>query len=123
MSYWCQFCDKEMRLQESIVEVNHYITCGGASCEAKAKETAEAIYQEELAKSRQFDVILFSTKTPEDDESWRGVEEDDYPMYINDPEIMAKMLEGCSIYIEDEDLHYAAMKTQDYIKLLGIEAS
>ena len=112
-----------MHLKESVVEVNYYITCGAIACEANAKQTADDIYQEELAKERQFDVIVFSTKTPEDDESWRGVEKEDYPMYINDPEIMAKMLDGCSIYIEDEDLHYTAIKTQDFIKLLDIKAS
>lgn len=117
MSYHCQFCDKEMRIELSVVYQNDFITCGSQDCTDKAFANAQFHYDD--ARREEMDVMVFSSKTPEDDNSWRVVAEANYPPEIHDYDIVSKMLEGFSIY--DGHDHYIAMKTKDYRKLCAKE--
>lgn len=115
MSNFCQFCDKEMMLEESVVYEQGYITCGVFPCIEKARGVAEEIRIENSTVD--IKVMVFSTNTPEDDASWRGVAEADYPDWLVDEDIVSSMLEGTGMS-EDGKTYYIAMKAEDYIKSL-----
>ena len=119
MSYFCQFCDKEMNLVESVVYEQHYITCGNDGCKQKARDVAEEIRKEK--KIKRFDVILFSSKTPENPASWRVVAIEDYPDFIiHTPEVMERMLEGDIVNTyhcnATKEVYYCAKLTKDVQK-------
>jgi len=126
MSNWCQFCDKEMRLEESIVYIQEYITCGHSNCERKAKEMAKAIYEEQNRKEEE--IVIFKTMTPKDDKSWRVVPVDEHPEFLSEPFVMTLLIEGqiANIYHPNslKEVYYCARKKLDVInniKLIHIE--
>ena len=118
MSYHCQFCDKKMVMEMSVVYQNEFITCGAEKCTDEA--FANAKFHHDDAHHKEMDILVFESKTPEDATSWRVVKEEDYPASIHDYDIVSKMLEGFSIY-DEPGVHYIAMKTKDYQKLLHKE--
>lgn len=122
MSYWCQFCDKEMKLHASVVYELEYITCGASECMNKARTNAVAIANEENMKK--LDIIVFSSLTPEDTDSWRMVDVEKYPEFITEcPEIVEQMLdEGHVVNVEapegckEPEVFYCIKYKKDVLK-------
>lgn len=120
MSYWCQFCDKEMNFHDSVVYEKEYITCGADSCKEKARDVAQEITKEKSMKK--MDVILFSSKDPTDPASWRAVEVENYPDFIvHGPEIMEQMVKDGTIVNKyhcnaSKEIYYCAKLTKDVRK-------
>lgn len=121
MSNWCQFCDKEMRLEESVVYIREYITCGHSNCIRKAKETANAIFEEQNQKEEE--IVIFKTMTPKDDKSWRVVPINEHPEFLSEASVMTLLMEGqiANIYHPNslKEVYYCARKKIDVINYMG----
>lgn len=94
MSNWCQFCDKEMVIEQSVVYAEGYITCGESACVAAAKAVTQEIINEEPQQATKGQFVIFSTMTPKKDDSWRIVHPKDHPPFLNNEEAMTKLFEG-----------------------------
>lgn len=97
MSYFCQFCDKEMRFEQSVVYQHDYVTCGKGKCLKQANTAHRELYSEEVAKQEQAKqsarmVVVFRSETPEDDESWRSIPREEHPEFLQDEDVMSKLL-------------------------------
>jgi hypothetical protein len=124
MSYFCQFCDKEMLFEGSIVYEQGYITCGGASCTSKAGKEYKALEEEYSVKTAK--LLIFKSPTPEDNDTWRIVPKDEYPDFIRDTEVLKGLFEGYVIGLQkDEDtpaeMFYCARNTVEVLKQLSKE--
>lgn len=104
MPYYCQFCDKEMVFAQSIKYVQEYITCGAQGCADKATEMAAMPdkpfkLEDNKPKEESSNVIFFSTKTPEDDASWKVVKPQHIPEALKEHEVLKELIEGsiCSV--------------------------
>jgi len=92
MSYFCQFCDKEMVLKESVVFCKEYITCGAVDCTQKACRVHKEL---DVGKDLDFEnIVVFESRNPRDDESWRIVDKDHVPKFLRDSVVMAAMIDG-----------------------------
>ena len=94
MSYYCQFCDKELKLEAYVVYVKNYITCGSKACEDKANTVNDGILEDYKAKTKEDDVLIFSTKTPDKAESWQIVATEAHPKFLENQDTVAEMLAG-----------------------------
>lgn len=123
MSYFCQFCDKEMVLEQSVVYKEGYITCGNVVCTKRASDTSEAIRKESEIKTSS--LLIFKSPTPEDPDTWRIVSKDQYPTFLKDPEVLRGLFEGYVIGLQpDEDtpaeMFYCARNTGEVLsQVLG----
>lgn len=94
-----------------------YITCGAHQCQIKAEENTKAFMREEAAKvEHKSRMILFSTKTPEDDSTWRIVSQKDHPAALNDVHVMGQLQAGHYLFLEDEKMYFCAKEAQEVIK-------
>ena len=115
-SCWCAFCDKEMMAENLATIVVGYITCGNLICQRQAKETLKAILREEAAKEiHKSRMVIFSTKTPEVDDTWRLVAQKDHPVALENIEVMSQMKIGHYILDEETKLYYCAKTSFDAI--------
>tara|TARA_R110000803_G_scaffold5230_6_gene17351 strand:+ start:5579 stop:5974 length:396 start_codon:yes stop_codon:yes gene_type:complete len=113
----CQFCDKEMLAENLATKVCGYITCGDHQCQIRAENTTKEFIREEQAKVvHKARMIIFSTKTPEDERTWCLVEQKDHPACLADVHIMGQMEAGHFLHIEDEDLYLCARSVHEVIK-------
>lgn len=101
MSYFCQFCDKEIVFEGNIVYKKGYITCGNELCLSKADKMAEDIQKECEVKTAK--LLIFKSSTPEDSSTWRIVAKKDYPNFIRDEEVLRGLLEGYVIGLQSKD--------------------
>jgi hypothetical protein len=121
MSYFCQFCDKEMLLEESIVYAHDYITCGNTACVVKATRTAKELAKEAAIKT--VSLLVFKSETPEDESTWRVVKPEDYPDSFDD-EVMKALLEGFVVEIRplaaeaQVPMFYCGRKTSQVLRQL-----
>ncbi len=116
MSYFCQFCDKELKLEPYVVYIKSYITCGSVACTAKAEQVSDELLDEYRAKTKEDNVIIFSTKTPDIEDSWQIVAANSHPEFLANHDIVAEMLEG-KLYRDKtktlKEMYYCAMLTKD----------
>lgn len=116
MSNWCQFCDKEMVIEQSVVYAEGYITCGSDKCVDKAKEVATAILAEPPKKECEGKFVIFSTMTPKDEGSWRIVSPEDHPDFLKDESAMTRLFEGdmANVYHPNhlKEVYYCAMSLE-----------
>lgn len=122
MSYFCQFCDKEMVLEASAVHEEGYITCGKAQCISQARSTAESLRKERELKTVR--LLIFKSKTPEDTDTWRVVPKDQYPEFITDREVAKGLFEGYVIGMQtadggDPEMFYCARKADDVLRQIN----
>ncbi len=117
MSYFCQFCDKEMMLTESVVHIKEYITCGRLPCVKKAKAN-DRYYAPTPEESDQIlvSVVLFSTKTPEDYDSWLPLKPDKHPTFLKDQAVLSRLLNGDVVNLKDSEDCYRALPSNDLKK-------
>jgi len=124
MSYFCQFCDKEMRLEQSVVYEKDYITCGNHVCVTKARKTAADIAEERTLKTAK--LLIFKSTTPEDSDTWRVVPKDQYPSFFNDKEVLQGLFEGCVVSVQPRDeseaeVFYCARHADEVLRQLQSE--
>ncbi len=119
MANWCQFCDKEMVIEQSVVYAEGYITCGSVPCVAKAKETAIAIAEDRPVNTNEGKFVIFSTLTPKDEKSWRIVLPEDHPPFLKNEEAMTKLFEGemANVFHPNhlKEVYYCAMSLEKVI--------
>ncbi len=124
MSYFCQFCDKELMFEQSIVYQNEYITCGNASCIAKAKQTSSDIAHEYAMKTAK--LLIFKSSTPNDSSTWRIVPKKEYPEFIREEEVLRGLFDGyvISMLPKDEtqpEVFYCARNTEEVLRQIAKE--
>jgi hypothetical protein len=122
MSYFCQFCDKEMLIAASIVYQDEYITCGAEPCVLKARQTCKDIAHEQAMKTAK--LLIFKTTTPDDESTWRIVHRRDLPEFIKEDEVLKGLFEGYVISLENENddepaVHYCARKADDVLRQIS----
>ncbi len=127
MSQFCQFCDKEMLLDHSVVHVHGYITCGSIPCTKNAKENSE--YHARIANEKEHpteietQIIVFQSTNPYNPRSWRMVKPQDYPEFISDPDMLGQLLNGeiANIYKANQKgmVYYCAKRLVEVRKALG----
>ena len=106
-SCFCQFCDKEIAAENLATLEQGYITCGNLNCIRRAKNTARELLTEELRKvEHKARMVVFSTKTPEVDDTWRIVEQKNHPEVLRNVEVMSFMKQGHFVYDEEEKTYY-----------------
>ena len=96
MSYWCQACDVEMRLEASIVYVDEYITCGKPKCARWAKKMfamPDPVKKVVRKVETPVLIVVYATETPDIQDSWKAIAEDEHPDFLSDPEVLTKMLD------------------------------
>jgi hypothetical protein len=123
MAYWCQFCDKKLIIKQSVILVEDYITCGSVKCGDQARSTDNAIHKELNTPLIGDTLVIFSTTTPEDNDSWRILKERYHPDFIKNPDVMSKMVEGEIASLETKDhltekteTFYRAQKVSEILK-------
>ena len=127
MSQHCQFCDKEMILEGSVVHVKGYITCGATPCTEKARSNSEyhakAAYDKEQPSTTTSRIAVFQTTNPYSPSSWKIVHPADHPDFMGDPEIVARMLDGDIVnklkVNKSGMIYYRAEKVKNIRKQLG----
>jgi hypothetical protein len=124
MSYFCQFCDKEMLLEQSIVYEKDYITCGNHVCTQKARKTASDLTTEASIKTTK--LLIFKTTTPEECSTWRVVPKDQYPSFFNDKEVLRGLFDGCVVSLQPADeseaeVFYCARHVDEVLRQLQSE--
>lgn len=116
MSVFCQFCDKEMLVEHESNNEQGFITCGGADCRAKANHRVKEYAREALAKEEHNTrMCIFSTKTPEDDSTWRIVAQKDRPAATQNVDVMGHLKLGHMIFDEEEKVYYCAKTSLEVI--------
>ncbi len=107
MSCFCQFCDKEM-MAENLATIEHgFITCGNLNCISKAKHNVAEFAREAIASEEHTRrMVVFSSKTPEVDNTWRIVEPKDHPAALGNVEVMSQMKLGHFLFDEEEKIYY-----------------
>lgn len=125
MSYFCQFCDKEMVLKESIVYKKDYITCGAEACTMQASSTADAIADECSLKA--INVLIFQSPTPEEIPTWRVVAKEDYPEFIKDEDVLEALMDGAVVgkmgdNKERPTMYYCARHTDEVVRQIHDDA-
>lgn len=116
MSCFCQFCDKEMMFENQATMVEGFITCGNHDCQRKANANVEAFAREALAKEEhQSRMCIFSTKTPEDESTWRLVAQADRPAATQNVDVMGHMKLGHMLFDEEEKVYYCAKTSLEVI--------
>ncbi|PCJ39135.1 MAG: hypothetical protein COA71_14560 [SAR86 cluster bacterium] len=116
MSHFCQFCDKEMVLAQSIVYVRDYITCGAAKCAKKAKKVSIEIYKEQNSIMGQVDLLVFRSKNPEDEDSWGLVEPKDQPAFLKNSSIVDTMLLECVLGRRKNDDYFYLIRKKSEVQ-------
>lgn len=121
MPYFCQFCDKEMALEQSVVYEKDYITCGSAACIAKAGKTSSDIAGESVIKTTK--ILIFKSPTPEDSATWRIISKKDYPDFLYDEEVLRSLVEGYVIGLQSDEntqpeMFYCARNTEQVLRQL-----
>lgn len=121
MSHYCQFCDKEMKLEESVVYVKQYVTCGATSCYMRAKRVAKdfQIERERIEAIKEVPIIVYTSKTPEDLDSWTIIGKEDHPEYLSSIKIMSRLIDGYVVTAEGSGDSYCARlksETEKYFK-------
>lgn len=125
MSYFCQFCDKEIFFADSIVYVREYITCGSSPCKSKAINAAEDLLKDFAQREdKTAKLLIFKSATPEDVSTWRIVPIQDYPDYFGEDDVMHALMEGCVVGVIPEggdeekgpDMYYCARNTEEVLK-------
>tara|TARA_R110002096_G_C14661910_1_gene728346 strand:+ start:31075 stop:31464 length:390 start_codon:yes stop_codon:yes gene_type:complete len=116
MSVWCQFCDKEMMFEKQATIVSGFITCGSHQCQSRANGRVEEFAREALAKEEhQSRMCMFSTKTPEDDSTWRLVAQKDHPEAVKNVDVMGHLRLGHMLFDEEEKVYYCAKTSLEVI--------
>jgi len=128
MSEYCQFCDKELLLPQSVDEHLGYITCGSGKCKKRAEKAAVGIWSDEQrSKEENPDITemlsVFRSKTPALQESWQPVPVDEHPAILQDPNTVRHMLEnGVQAQDSDDpDWWYLVLRTSDVIDAMENE--
>lgn len=115
---WCAFCDKEMATEAYAIYIRDYVTCGGESCINKAKSVYDELLDENKAKTKKDNVLIFSTKTPDKEDSWKIVAKEDHPDFLANHDIVAEMLYG-NLYRDKtktkKEMYYCAILSGDII--------
>ncbi len=94
-----------------------YITCGAHQCQIKAEENTKAFIREAAAKVEyKSRMLIFSTKTPENDSTWRIVAQKDHPAAFDDVHVMGQMQAGHYVFLEDEKLYFCAKEAHEVNK-------
>ena len=113
----CQFCDKKMMAENLATKVCGYITCGAHQCQIRAEAlTKEFIRSEEARVEHTGRMLIFSTKTPEDESTWRLVEQKDHPACLTNVDVMGQLEAGHFLLIEDEGLYFCSKSSHDVLK-------
>jgi len=113
----CQFCDKEMLAENMATMVCGYITCGAHQCQIEAENVTTHFIREEISKvEHNARVLVFSTKTPEDDKTWRLVVQKDHPAAMKDVHVMGQMQAGHFMYLEDEKIYFCVKSPSEVLK-------
>ena len=113
----CAFCDKMMMAENLATMVCGYITCGAHNCQVKAEETTKHYMKLEAAKVEHTSrMLIFSTKTPEDDSTWRLVKQSDHPAALTDVHVMGQMKVGHYMFLEDEKMYFCAKPSHEVLK-------
>ena len=116
-SCWCAFCDKEMLSESLSIICQGYITCGSATCEGRAKANANAIAKEALVKEvHKSRMVVFSTLTPEDDDTWRLVPRIEHPVALSNIDVMSHMKIGHYVLDDETGLYYCSKTSNDVIR-------
>jgi len=102
MSYFCQFCDLEMKFDASVKYVKDYITCGKFSCVAKANSN-DKYYAEQAPHKINVNVVVFKTKTPEMYDTWLAIKPEEHPVFLKNPDIMKALLDGDIANLKDSE--------------------
>ena len=114
---YCQFCDKEMMAENMATMVQGYITCGSAKCTARAKQNTKDIAAEQAAIVGHKDrMVVFSTLTPEDDNTWRIIAQKNHPHALRDISVMSQMKLGHYVFDTESKLYYSAKTANEVIK-------
>jgi hypothetical protein len=131
--WYCFNCDKEMRFEQSIVEVQGYVTCGAGKCQKKASKASnvmamDAIQQKAEQEIKEHEseyhepilIIVFRTKSPAIQESWIPCPKEEQPPCLADPQQLAGILaNGCQFQDTDiADYWYHVMKTEDVAEII-----
>ncbi len=112
----CQFCDKEISAENMATIVYGYITCGNLFCIRQAKENVKQNAREAAAKVEyKGRMVIFSTKTPEVDATWRPVAQKDHPLALENIEVMSQMKLGHFVFDEEEKVYYCAKTSLEAI--------
>ena len=121
MSYFCQFCDKEMLFEQSIVYQDDYITCGAESCVNKAHQTCKDIAHEKAMKTAK--LLIFKTPTPNDESTWRVVHKDNLPEFMKEEEVLKGLFEGYVVSLKPADdepeMFYCARKSDEVLRQIS----
>ena len=119
----CQFCNKEMMLQQSIVYKHDYITCGAQICVDKASvhhglnDGESPAYGE--PKVITVPVVILTTSTPSVLESWELVFPENCPDYVKSLEVIEKLFNDPSFAVQsDGGDWYRVQKEEDYLSSL-----
>ena len=124
MSYFCQFCDKEMRFEKSVVYEKDYITCGASACTSKASETSEAIALE--ASTKGVNILIFKSTNPDDPSLWRIVAKEDYPALLWEEAVLEELMDGGVVGLvppdaKEPDWYFCARHAEQVMKQMLVD--
>ena len=107
--WYCQACDNKIHMEQSIVAVQGYTTCGKKKCQQWANKQAAGLQEAKVEKKAPTAdlvpamVVVFRSKPPHVQDSWEVVLPEEHPSFLLNPNVLAHMLDSGDV-AQDSDV-------------------